>query len=79
MEKLTPTQQRIYDVLADRKQHRSKDLLRKCMDRDDDLSLLRCHISLLRRKLKGSGETVMTEIVNNKAYYRLINLSEISA
>ena len=72
MEKLTPTQQRIYATLQDGERHPRTELIKLL---DDDLGewvLLQVHISNLRKKVHGSGLTIACETLEGLIYYRLV-------
>lgn len=73
MLKLSPTQIKIYDLLKDRRPHRIIDIVKHLDNPDITKAMLKNHMSLLRRKLKGYGETVMCEVVGETSCYRLVD------
>lgn len=79
MEKLTPTQQRIYDYLSDGLPHPRKELQTCLADELSSLSALRFHLSLLRKKIAHKGEDVICEIRAYRISYRLVKLLPVAA
>lgn len=64
--KLTPTEQRLYDALADGEGHHKTELMKLL---DDDMTTentLRVHLYKLRLKLKTVGEDVVAQQVGNR-------------
>lgn len=71
-EQLTPTQQRIMDVLGDGFDH-TKEELKKCVG--DELSTdnnLSVHIHLLKKRLAPFGKTITSHEHAGRSYYRVV-------
>ena len=72
MLKLTPTEHRIYEALADGEPHKTAELL-PLVDELADPSALYKHMYRLRLKLKQEGEDVIAQKLANQAFgYRRI-------
>ena len=74
--KLTPTQTRIMRLLADGLPHHGKTEIKPLLP-DGELAgptAVRFHMSKLREKLVGRGETIICEIHNNRICYRYVIL-----
>lgn len=67
---LTPTQQRLYDKLADGYPHEADSLL-SAIDVMADRNLLRAHIFHLKKALDLVGMTVVSDEKNGGCSYRL--------
>jgi DNA-binding response OmpR family regulator len=73
----TPTQQRIMAVLADGLPHSTAEMLGCLLDELNDASCLRSHISHLRKKLRPTGQDIISQRMNgNRAdgHYRLVRI-----
>lgn len=68
--KLTPTQQRIMDLLADGKGH-TREELHKCMpDELSSIANLYVHVHHLNRRLKQQGQEVVSRYEDGRYLYR---------
>ena len=73
--KLTPTQQRLMDVLQDGKPHTKEELLAVMIDPLTDVRVMQIHLSNLRKRLRPNGLDVFS--VSTKGWehrYRLVRL-----
>ena len=75
----TPTEQRILDVLSDGEAHRADELFAcLCDDCGGDRENLRKNLAVilfnLRRKMKPTGRTILSEWNNRRAFYRHVRL-----
>lgn len=68
---LTPTEQRLYDILSDGLAHPSAQLHATLGDDMTDMVTLRMHISNLRRKLQHHGRDIAAR-QNGHTSYRLV-------
>lgn len=76
--RFTPTEQRIFNVLADGKRH-SMAKLYDCLSDDlAEMAAVRVHVCNLRKKLGLSGKGVACELIARKTYYCLIELESHS-
>lgn len=71
--KLTPTQQRIYDILQDGGEHTSAELV-KCLDDEyTQASMVVNHVSALRRNLARYGLTIASvQIPGHPPSYKIV-------
>ncbi len=67
----TPTQERLLDVLADGQSHQKNDLM-AAIGTEATSSLLRVHLTFLRRKLRPMGQDVVCELLQERTYYRQV-------
>lgn len=73
VDKLTPTEKRIMEALADGYPHRRRDLL-PLIDEMAVPQNLKDHLSNIRKKLRPMGEDVICEYYNRGLSYRWIRL-----
>lgn len=73
---LTPTEQRIIDLLSDGYPHHRLDLMKLLDDDMTSWKTLAVHVYNIRRKIRPTGRDVITELVNPRAHphYRLVRL-----
>lgn len=71
VEQLTPTEQRLYDILSDGLAHPAAQLFATLGDDMTDAVTLRMHISNLRAKLQRHGRDVVAR-QNGHTSYRLV-------
>jgi hypothetical protein len=69
--KLTPTEQKLYDLLADGEPHKRKELL-ALVDDQADPSALHKHMYRLRLKLKVEGEEIVAQSFGKYTAYRRV-------
>lgn len=74
--KLSPTQKRIYQFLQDRRPHKITDVIKLLNNPLVCRQTVWCHVWMLRKKLKGYGETVIFEYIGDVSHYRLIDYHE---
>lgn len=67
--RLTPTEQRLYEALADGLPHLPDDLARVLYTGDKEV--LAQHISNLRKKIAHLGEIIVCEFATRRKWYRL--------
>lgn len=72
--RLTPTEQRIWDVLSDGRPHRTHELVACLLDSQATPRNMRQHLSQIRAKIRASGEAVLCEIHNRQVHYRRVKL-----
>ena len=70
IEKLTPTEKRLYQVLVDGEKH-LKEELRRAIDEYATVRDVRKHIMNIRTKLP-SGVLILCELKGHAIYYRLV-------
>lgn len=63
---LTPTEQKIMDLLSDGARHNIRDM---CVHMDCNIETLRMHITNLRKKIKELGWGIAHLSDNGQAYY----------
>jgi hypothetical protein len=71
----TPTQQRIVSKLSDGLPHSTVEMMLCLDDKLSDITCLRSHISILRRRLRPIGQDVVCQRIDGMSYYRLIRLT----
>lgn len=73
---LTPTEQRIINLLSDGYPHHRLDLMALLNDDMTSFKTLAVHIFNLRKKLRPTGEDIITEVVNPRTHvhFRLVRL-----
>lgn len=71
---LTPTQQRIIDILADGLPHNRKEVLKAISEDATDLNGLAVHMWHLRRKVRPFGRDIITELHRGSISYRHVIL-----
>lgn len=76
---LTPTWQRIMDMLSDGSAHTEKEILGCMEDPLTKVATLRVHICAMRRELKHHAHGILTEQVNGTNYYRLVRFISSAA
>jgi hypothetical protein len=74
MPNLTPTEQRIANVLADGMPHRRRELLACLQDPEAELNALRVHLCNLRAKLRPIGQDILCELSDRGLFYRQVRL-----
>lgn len=72
--RLSPTQRKMLEVLADGLPHSREDLHACLWDRDGALSNIRAHISALRKHLREHGENIVCELHKRTIHYRHVRL-----
>ena len=70
----TPTQQRLLAVFGDGLPHTRKELHACLGDELTSPATLRCHIHLLRKKLRPKGQDILIEFVKHSLHYRHVRL-----
>lgn len=71
---LTPTQQKLFNLLSDGQRHHKNEMLELLdltYDRSDKLNLV-MHISKLRKKILGRGLKIAMESYKQRWYYILV-------
>lgn len=73
---LTPTEQRLFDILADGGLHRVNELILEGLQGDEVTTKynLQSHLSKLREKLRAVGEDVLYQNMGNYSAYRRVRL-----
>mgnify|MGYP001614664367 CR=1 FL=1 len=71
--KFTPTEKRMWDLLADGLPHSRWELRESLYDELGDVTNIRTHISKLRHKLP-DGEAILCEIYKRTVHYRRVKL-----
>jgi len=72
--KLTPTEQILFDALADGEAHRPQDLITLLGDELMDRTALKSHLHNLRRKLRPTGEDILAQSYGRRIGYRRVIL-----
>ena len=68
--KLTPTEQRIWDLLSDGYSHRREELIGCLYDEKNGKANLSCHITNLRGKVRPEGWDITCESRMDSTWYR---------
>lgn len=74
MEKFTPTQQRILELLSDGLRHKRDEVLACLGDDMASLDTMQIHIVYLRKKLNPKGTDIVCQVYNGGYYYRHIRM-----
>lgn len=69
IDSLTPTEQRMYKVLADNQRHTRKEII-SCLGEQNG-NCLSVHLHQLRVKLRAVGYTVVTITIDGQLFYEL--------
>ncbi len=68
---LTPTEQRIYDIIADGEPHRLRELVPCLQDSQATIKNVRAHLYNLKAKLRREGRDIWCVIHERTLHYRL--------
>jgi hypothetical protein len=72
--KLTPTQQRMLDLLSDGLPHNKAELHALLWDNLSYANTIQVHISALRKVLRARGEDILCEFIHRRLHYRHVRL-----
>lgn len=74
---LTPTQQRMLELLRDEKPH-NRFALQKCLrDELGSVAGIKPHLTYLRKKLKPLGYGISCDMMAGENYYRLVHFASM--
>jgi hypothetical protein len=73
---LTPTQQRVLELLADGEPHEPREIRTLLPEDLGPLVNVRQHLSRLRRRLRPVGQDIRFERLGLQVAYRLVSLSQ---
>lgn len=72
--KVTPTQQRILDLLSDGMRHSREEVFTCLNDELQKLENIQVHLCHLRKVLRPKGQDIVCELFQRRLYYRHIIL-----
>lgn len=74
---LTPTQQRMLELLLDEKPH-NRFALQKCLrDELGSVNGIKPHLSNLRKKIQSHGYGISCDMMAGENYYRLVHFASL--
>lgn len=72
--RLTPSQRRFFDLLADGNAHRKEELVPLLWDDQSDPHTVMMHVSNLRAKLRTVGHEIMARSFQGVTFYQIFQL-----